>query len=215
MKLGYIRVSTKEQNIDRQIQELCKYGIEERSVFIDHTSGKDFNRPQYEALKNYCRKGDELYIHELDRLGRSKKLIFEELNFFKEAGVIVRILDIPTTLTNFTVHNEMSKTIMDMINNLLLEVLSTLAEQELLKLHKRQREGIDAAKEKGIQFGRPKKYDFINKEEYDKFSYTYNLWKNNHITAVEAFTSLGVCKTTFYARVKQYEAINKKNKPTD
>lgn len=200
MKLGYIRVSTKEQNIARQKNELLAHGVEERFLFIDKSTGKSFNRNQYQILKVALRPGDELYVHELDRLGRNKKAISEELQYFKDHNIIVRILDVPTTMMDYsTLNNEMAKSMLEMINNLLIEVLSTLAEQELAKIHKRQAEGIEAAHAKGIKFGRPL-LPFP-----DNFKEIYTGWKNNKYTAVEARKRLNLSHTTFYRMVKRYE----------
>ena len=201
MKLGYIRVSTKEQNIARQKEELLKHGVEERFLFVDKTSGKSFNREQYQILKLALRQGDELYVHELDRLGRNKKAISEELQYFKDHNIIVRILDVPTTMIDYsTFTDSIAKSMLEMINNLLIEVLSTLAEQELAKLHKRQSEGILAAHIKGVKFGRP----CIPFPE--SFSIVYDGWKNKAYTAVEARRKLGITHSTFYRMVKKYES---------
>lgn len=200
MKLGYIRVSTKEQNIARQKKELLAHGVEERFLFVDKSTGRSFNREQYQVLKVALRPGDELYVHELDRLGRNKKAISEELQYFKNHNIIVRILDVPTTMMNYsTLNNEMAKSMLEMINNLLIEVLSTLAEQELAKIHKRQAEGIEAARAKGIKFGRP----IIPFPE--NFSDIYNEWKQGMLLGVEARKKLGITHSTFYRMVKRYE----------
>jgi len=201
MKLGYIRVSTKEQNIARQKEELLKYGIEERFLFIDKATGKNFNRDQYQVLKVAIRPGDELYVHELDRLGRNKKAISEELQYFKDHQVVIRILDVPTTMVDYASFPDgMAKSMLEMINNLLIEVLSTLAEQELEKIHKRQAEGIIAARSKGVKFGRP----LVPIPE--NFSSIYNGWKNKEYTGVEARKRLGITHATFYRMVKRYES---------
>lgn len=199
MKLGYIRVSTKEQNPDRQIEELRKYGVEDRFLFIDRLSGTKKERPQFTALKSVVREGDEVYVHELDRLGRNKQTIYEELSYFKKAGVIVRILDVPTTLIDYKNHGDMSKMILDMVNNLLLEVLSTLAEHEINKIHKRQAEGIKLAIEKGVKFGR--KAAQITPE----FIAKYDDWKAKKVTATQAAKDLAMCKQTFYKLIKKHE----------
>ncbi len=201
MKLGYIRVSTKEQSIARQKEELLKHGVEERFLFIDKASGKSFNRDQYQVLKVALRDGDELFIHELDRLGRNKKAISEELQFFKNHNIIIRILDIPTTMIDYsTFTNGIAKSMLEMVNNLLIEVLSTLAEQELAKIHKRQREGIDAAKANGVKFGRPQV------PIPENFPTVYKDWRENRIMAVEAIQELQLTHATFYRLVKRYEA---------
>ncbi|EKU77408.1 recombinase family protein [Veillonella seminalis] len=204
MKIGYIRVSTKEQNIDRQKEELLKYGVEERYLFIDRASGKNIDRPEYQLLKRALRENDELFIHELDRLGRNKADILEELKYFKEKNIKVRILDVPTTLINYKEHGETAKIMLEMINNLLIEVFSTLAEAELKKIHKRQREGIQAAKEKGVKFGRPAT------PITDEFVKLYNEWKNKKITATAAMNTLKLKPMTFYRLVKRYEALKNK-----
>ena len=186
MKLGYIRVSTKEQSIARQKEELLKQGVEERFLFVDKTSGKSFNREQYQILKLALRQGDELYVHELDRLGRNKKAISEELQYFKEHNIIVRILDVPTTMIDYsTFTDSIAKSILEMINNLLIEVLY---------------EGILAAHIKGVKFGRP----CIPFPE--SFSIIYDGWKNKAYTAVEARRKLGITHSTFYRMVKKYES---------
>lgn len=199
MKLGYIRVSTKEQHVDRQIDELKKYGIEDRHLFIDTVSGASMNRKHYEALKAFARAGDIIYFHELDRLGRNKIEILNELKYFKEQDITIRILDVPTTMIDFDGYGDASKSILDMINNVMIEVLSTLAEHELEKIHKRQQEGILAAKKRGIKFGRKPI------ELPDSFVEQYTNWKSGQCTAVETMRKLNLKKTTFYKLVKEYE----------
>lgn len=199
MVLGYIRVSTKEQNLDRQIKTLLDLGVEERFLFIDHATGKKLDRPEYQLLKRAIRPGDTLYVHELDRLGRRKQDVLNELKFFKENNIIVRILDVPTTLIDYDSYGDTSKIIFDMVNSILIEVLSTMAEQEVFRLEKRQREGINAAKEKGVRFGRPCKPFPKNWEQ------VYKRWKDKEITAVEAMNAVGFSKTTFYKKVREFE----------
>ena len=135
MKFAYLRVSTKEQNEDRQIAELIKY-VNIQNIFIDKSSGKNFDRPHYKILKDKVRSGDEIYFKELDRLGRNKKQIKEELEYYKKNDIIVRFLDIPTTLMQFETFGEMQKSIMEMVNTILIEVLSTQAEAEYKKIKK-------------------------------------------------------------------------------
>ena len=150
---GYARVSTKRQAEDRQIEALLAYGIEERNIIIDKESGRDMERNGYQSLKNtLLRRGDTLVIKELDRLSRNKADIKAELESLKSMGVSVRILNIPTTLAEFS---EDQSWIMDMVNNILIEVLGSIAEDERRRIHQRQREGIDCALDKGIVFGRP------------------------------------------------------------
>lgn len=152
---GYARVSTREQNEDRQFEALVRFGVSEQNIIIDKASGKDTEREGYQYLKRQIlRKGDTLVIKELDRLSRNKADIKRELEEFKAAGVHVKILDIPTTLTDFPPDQDW---VMDMINAILIEVLGSIAENERRKIRARQREGIDAAKKKNVRFGRPSK----------------------------------------------------------
>lgn len=201
MNIGYIRVSTKEQHIDRQIEELKKYDIEERFLFIDRISGniKANNRPNYESLKRVIRPGDILYIHELDRLGRNKEDIVKELQFFKDNQVQVKILDIPTTLIDIKKDDKTSTLLLEMINNLLIEVMSTLAQAELERNKKRQMEGIIAARLQGRRAGRPR---IPFPDEWEKY---YTEWKDGQRTAVATRKILGITHNTFYSLVRRYE----------
>ena len=183
---GYARVSTSHQSTDRQLDALIEYGVAERDIITDYQSGKDFNRQGYISLKeNMLRKGDTLVVKELDRLGRDKKMIKEELLYFKANGIRVKILNIPTTL-------------MDIVSNILIEVLSTIAEEERVKNHVRQREGIDAAMAKGVEFGRPK----LRKP--DNYEAVMQRVASGEIKGVQAMKLLGVKKTSYYKLKKMY-----------
>jgi DNA invertase Pin-like site-specific DNA recombinase len=198
---GYARVSSKDQNLDRQIIELKKY-VEERYIFTDKQSGKDMDRVQYQLLKKVAQKGDEVYIKSLDRLGRNKQHIKQELEHYKNEGVRVKILNIPTTMMEI---QEGQEWLIDMINNLLLEVLSTMAEQERLNIKSRQAEGIAAARLKGKYIGRPEiQYP-------DNWLEIYKRWESGEITAVKAIEISGLKKNTFYKLVKNTEAKKDKN----
>ncbi|MCQ2459141.1 MAG: recombinase family protein [Ruminococcus sp.] len=152
---GYARVSSREQNEDRQFEALSKFGVPSVNIIVDKCSGKDTEREGYQYLKKQIlRSGDTLVIKELDRLSRNKADIKRELEEFKAAGVRVKILDIPTTLTDFPPEQVW---VMDMINAILIEVLGSIAENERNKIRSRQREGIEAAKKKNVRFGRPVK----------------------------------------------------------
>ena len=144
---GYARVSTKEQNLDRQLMALKEY-VPEENIIVDKASGKDTERPGYQALKGALglRAGDELYVVSLDRLSRNKEDIKKELEYFKSNEIRVRILDLPTSMIEVPKGQEW---IMDMITNILIEVLASIAQQERLTIKKRQAEGIAAAKAKG------------------------------------------------------------------
>lgn len=135
------RVSSKDQNPARQIAEASKFGIPDENVFCDKITGRRKDRPEYDRMKSLLQRGDEVYFKELDRIGRAKHLIKEELEWFKERGVIVRVLDVPTTLMELPKGQEW---VLEMVNNILIEVLGTIAEQEWNKIKKRQEEGIAA-----------------------------------------------------------------------
>lgn len=153
--LGYARVSSTGQNLDRQIVELKKY-VPEDNIVVDKASGKNLDRPGYQALKGALglRKGDVLVIKSLDRLSRNKREIKQELEWFREKGIILKIIDLPTTMIQLP---EGQEWIRDMVNNIVIEVLSSIAEEERRTIHQRQKEGIAAAREKGVIFGRPQK----------------------------------------------------------
>ena len=143
MMYGYARVSTaQKQNEARQIEALIAYGVEEKYIKIDKASGKDFNRENYQLLKNeILRPGDTLVVKELDRLGRNKEQVKEELKYFKDNKIRVKILNIPTTLMDLP---EGQEWVFDMVNNILIEVLGAIAEDERIKIKQRQSEGIAA-----------------------------------------------------------------------
>ena len=193
---GYIRVSSRDQNLARQVDSLKKYVPDERLIFFDKLSGKDFNRPAYQTLKLMARRGDTIYIHEMERLGRNKEEIKNELEYFKNEGVFIRILNLPTTLIDYTqFDNQMQKTLMEMVNNILIEVLATMAETERINIRKRQREGIDAAVKRGVKFGRPEK-NLPDCWPEDKLK-----WKAGEVTAVSLIKKYGMASSTFYAKV--------------
>lgn len=204
---GYARVSSKEQNLDRQIEELKKYN-DEIVMFTDKVSGKDFNRKEYEILKRVANDGDTIVVKEMDRLGRNKEMIKEELKDFACKGVRIVILDIPTTTVDLSSMEEgIAKEMLKMINNILIEVLSTMAEAERKKIKQRQAEGIEIAKKNGKYKGRKKI------EVSGDFEKVYKAWKSEDgeiKTAVQAMKVLGLKSNTFYRRVKEYEETLKK-----
>ena len=155
MIYGYMRVSTKAQNLNRQEDALLEFGVEKDNIFADKESGKNFDREKYQEMKSILKRNDVLVIKELDRLGRNKKMVKEELEYFKNNGIRVKILNIPTTLIDIP---EGQEWIMDMINNILLEVMSSIDEEERKKIKERQAEGIAAAKAGGVKFGPKVKY---------------------------------------------------------
>lgn len=192
--MGYARVSSKNQNLDRQIIQLEKH-VPHENIVVDKASGENLDREGYQALKGPLglREGDTLVITSLDRLSRNKTDIKKELEWFQSNKVILLVLDIPTTLIAVP---EGQEWIRDMINNIIIEVVSSIAEQERITIRQRQREGIDAAKANGKHLGRPK---LVKPSEWDKY---YSLWKEGAITAVETMKILGLKKSSFYKLVK-------------
>lgn len=194
---GYARVSSKEQNLDRQI-ELLKKDVSSENILTDKASGKDLERPAYQALKGSLglRPGDTLVITSLDRLSRSKADIHSELQWFQNHQIRLKVLDLPTSMAEVP---EGQEWMIEMINNILIEVLASMAEQERKLIRKRQREGIEAAKKKGKHLGRPKL------QMPEQFPEVYGRWKNGEITAKSAMGMLGMASTSFYRMVKRYE----------
>ena len=192
---GYARVSTREQNEDRQIEALKVFGVLEQNIIIDKASGKDTEREGYQYLKRQIlRSGDTLVIKELDRLSRNKADIKRELEEFKEMDIRVKILDIPTTLTEFPPDQEW---ILDMINSILIEVLGSIAENERNKIRSRQREGIEAAKKKNVRFGRPAV------EKPDNWDTVMAKVTSGEIKAVEAMQELGISRSSYYRLLRK------------
>jgi DNA invertase Pin-like site-specific DNA recombinase len=193
----YGRVSSKDQNLARQIESARKYKHIDQ-IFSDKQSGKDFDRDEYQKMKSVLNPGDEVVVHSLDRLGRNKDMIKEELAWFKEHGVVVRILDVPTTLIEYPAGQEW---VMEMVNNILIEVLGAFAEQERNNIRKRQREGIDAmpvdergrrvSKKTGRGFGRQEK-------KVDNFAEVYARQQRGELSLKEAMALAGVGRTKWY-----------------
>ena len=193
----YARVSSKEQNLDRQIALFRSLGADEHDIITDKESGKDLNRPGYTALKTaILREGDTLIVKSLDRLSRNKTDIRNELQYFRDKKIRLKITDLPTTMMEIP---EGQDWILDMVNNILIEVLGTIAEQERITIRQRQSEGIAAAKEKGKYLGRPR-IGFP-----DGWDDVYESWKEGKLTAVEAMRELGLKKSSFYKLVKVCE----------
>jgi len=194
----YARVSSEHgQKLDRQIEQFKALGADDRDIITEKKSGKNIDdREAYKAMRNQLlRRGDCLYITSIDRLGRNKADIKTELEYYKENGIKVKILDMPTTMIDFP---EGQEWVCDMVNNILIEVLGSIAEQERLTIKKRQAEGIAAAKKKGeVKFGRPKV------EKPENWNEVIKRWEAGEIKAVEAMKELGLKKATFYNLVNQ------------
>ncbi|SFE37873.1 recombinase family protein [Peptostreptococcus sp. D1] len=194
MKYGYIRVSTKEQNIDRQLTAILKEGVEMNKIYIDKASGKDFNRRKYKKLIRKLKSGDELYIKSIDRLGRNYDEIIKEWNLItKEKNAEIIVLDFPLLDTRTKVSDITGKFIADIV----LQILSYVAQIERENTHQRQMEGIREAKKRGVKFGRSKKD--IPKE----FENMANKWSKKEIGLRAGAKELGVSHTTFSNWLKE------------
>ena len=197
--MGYARVSSSEQNLARQLAELRKY-VPEENIVTDKQSGKDLNRPGYQALKGPLglRKGDVLVIKSLDRLSRNKEEMKQELQWFKDYGIQLKIIDLPTTMIQLESGQEW---IQDMVNNILVEVLSSIAEEERHTIRRRQREGIGAAKEAGVKFGPtdkgfPKDWEFY-----------YPRYQSGELTRRYVMEKLGIGADRFKYLKRKYERL--------
>lgn len=199
---AYIRVSAKDQNPDRQLYEMKQLGINERDIFIDKESGKDFDRPQYQALKQCLREGDLLYIKSIDRFGRNSKEIKKEWEYItQEIKADIKVIDMPLLDTT-----QYKDTLGTFVSDLVLQVLSFVAESERENIRQRQLEGIKIAKEKGKHLGRPRlDIDTLSKDQKSILEKNYPKWDNKEITAVQFIGMLGLKKNTFYKIIKEYQ----------
>lgn len=190
---GYVRVSSADQCIDRQLIAMRKIGIPEKCIIIDRASGKDFNRPKYRSMVRKLRKGDTLYIHSLDRLGRSYADVPAEWNrLTRSKGITIKVLDMDMLDTDRT-RNRIEAFLMQIV----LMLMSFLAEDERLRNRERQAEGIAAAKARGVQFGRPLKPLPPNFDE------VYTLWLRKKISGLEGARRCGMPSSTFYYKARQ------------
>lgn len=193
-KYGYARVSTREQNLDRQIAALRAYIPDERDIITDKESGKSMDRPGYQYLRErLLREGDTLVVKSIDRLGRNAEQIKEELQRFRRMGVTVQIIDLPTTMQEWP---QEQRLIGEMINSILIDVYAMIAEHERVTIRQRQAEGIAAAKAQGKNLGRRAV------QPPEGFGEIVRRWQAGEITAAEAMRQTGIKKTTFYKLVK-------------
>lgn len=196
---GYIRVSTREQNEDRQLIALREIGVEEQNIYTDKQSGKDFDRPQYKKLLRKLKKDDLLYIKSIDRLGRNYEEILQQWRYLtKNKGIDMVILDMPLLDTR------RGKDLMGtFLSDIVLQVLSFVAENERTNIRQRQAEGIAAAKARGVRFGRPRK------PLPENFHHVYQQWKKGDMTGTAAAKECGMPLATFRYRVEIYENAEK------
>lgn len=192
---GYIRVSTREQNEDRQIHALRGLSIPEKNLFMDKQSGKDFKRPQYQKMVRKLKKDDLLYIKSIDRLGRNYAEILEQWRILtKEKGIDIAVLDMPLLDTR------RGKDLMGtFLSDVVLQVLSFVAENERTNIRQRQAEGIAAAKARGVRFGRPPK------PLPENFYQLYLQWRNGEITGSAAARRCGMPLSTFRYHAELYD----------
>ena len=191
---GYARVSSKEQNEERQIVSFKNYGIDERDIYIDKQSGKDFDREQYNILKHILSENDILVIKSFDRLGRNYNMIIDEWkDITKNIKADIVVIDMP--LLDTTKNKDLLGTF---ISDLILQILSYVAEQERTFIKQRQKEGISTAMNKGIKFGRP------TIEKPQNYDIVVSKWKNKEIRTKEAIEQLGLKPSTFYNMVNKY-----------
>lgn len=201
---GYMRVSSTTQNLDRQEDILLQYVSTDENgkpyLYSDKASGKDMQREGFQEMFRTIRSGDTLYVKSIDRLGRNKHQIKQCLEMLRNKQIRLKVIDIPTTMQDFPLEQDW---IADMVNNILIEVYTSIAEQERKNILQRQREGIELAKAKGKHLGRP-----IIQYPPD-WSQLYQLWQKGMITSKEFMIKVDMKKSTFYTKVKHYQQQSK------
>ena len=190
---GYVRVSTRDQNEARQLVAMKEFGVLESSIFMDKQSGKDFNRPQYQSLLQRLQPGDVLVVKSIDRLGRNYEEILEQWRLItKDKGAAIVVLDMP--LLDTRQGRDLTGTL---IADIVLQLLSYVAETERAFIRQRQAEGIAAAKARGVHMGRPRK------ERGEAFTRCADMWSKGLMSAREAAAELGIAHTTFLTWVRE------------
>lgn len=193
---GYCRVSSKNQNLEKQLFVMKEAGVDERFLFTEKESGKSFSdRPQYQILKNALRSGDTLYVTSLDRFGRNYSQIVEEYSYMVNNGINIVILDMPMLSAK-----QDDDLMQRFTQNLVLQILSFVAETERLHIKERQKDGIMVAKSKGVKFGRKRI------EKPSNWNEIISKWKNGEMTGVRAYKELGLKETTFYKLLREEKA---------
>ena len=202
MEYGYVRVSTKEQNEERQMIALREWGLSARQIILDKQSGKDFERGGYQRLLRRLKRGDTLVVKSIDRLGRNYEEILDQWRIItKEKGAGIVVLDMPLLDTR------RGKDLMGtFLSDIVLQVLSFVAENERSNIRQRQAEGIAAAKARGVRFGRPEL------ELPDGFEELVDAWKSREIPRQEILRQCGMSEATFYRRLRKYKNVEKSDK---
>ncbi|MCP1137507.1 recombinase family protein [Paenibacillus polysaccharolyticus] len=200
---GYARVSTKNQNEDRQLTVLREQGIPEEFIFVDKISGKNFVRPEYQLLKRVLREGDTLFVKSINRFGRNKQEILKEWQWLMDAKIHVVVIDIPILDTRK--YQEMDG-INQLIMDLVLQLLSWLAEEERNDIKQAQAEGIAEARKKGKHLGRPQiNLQTLTPGQRGILDANYSRWQSNELSGVDFMRELELKKNTFYKVMKEYE----------
>ncbi|PEK11718.1 recombinase [Bacillus toyonensis] len=203
---GYIRVSTKEQNEQRQLHKMMERGVEARRIFVDKASGRNFDRPQYQLLRKILSQGDIVYIDALDRMGRNYDEVISEWKYItRELQADIVVLENETLFDSrkFRDMGDMGRLMEDQF----LSLLSYVADQERKKIRQRQAEGIAVAKSQGKHLGRPQlNLSALNQKKLYIIEETYPKWKNREVTGVQFMELLELKKNTFYKIIKEYEA---------
>lgn len=199
---GYVRVSSQEQNEDRQLIAMAESGVERANIFIDKQSGKDFDRPNYKRLIKRLRPGDTLFIKSIDRLGRNYEEIQNQWRIItKEKGVDMVVLDMPLLDTR------RDKNLLGtFISDLVLQLLSFISENERTTIRQRQAEGIAAAKKRGVKFGRP------SKEAPPEFEEIVMKWQKKELPLDAILKEYGMSASTFYRRLRELRLLKGRKK---
>lgn len=209
---GYIRVSTTDQNTARQEAKMQALGIDERDIYIDHASGKDFNRPQYQNMKSRLRAGDLVYVDALDRLGRNYEAIISEWKeITRKINADIVVLENATLFDSrkFKAMNSEDSQLGSLMEDQFLSLLSYVADQERKKILKRQKEGIAAARKAGKHLGRPTiSLETLSKEQRAILDANFEKWQAKEIKGVEFMEMLGLKKNTFYKVVREYQNLH-------
>lgn len=201
-KFGYVRVSSKDQNEERQIENMKHLGIEDRDIFIDKQSGKNIKRENYQMLKRLARTGDTIVFDSLTRLGRSMNDVLEEFRYFETQRINLQFTKEPFINVNYNGEST-NDVIQQAVQKATLTILSAFAEKERNDIKQRQAEGIALAKKQGKHLGRPPVQ--ITKQ----FIEAYEAWQSGKITAVGAMRKYDIKRSSFYKLVKEYEAHEK------
>ncbi|RVU60859.1 integrase [Bacillus thuringiensis] len=201
-KFGYVRVSSKDQNEERQIENMKSLGIEERDIFIDKQSGKNMKRENYQMLKRLARTGDTIVFDSLTRLGRSMNDVLEEFRYFETQRINLQFIKEPFINVNYSGEST-NDVIQQAVQKATLTILSAFAEKERNDIKQRQAEGIALAKKQGKLLGRPPV------QITEKFIEVYEAWQSGNITAVGAMRKYDIKRSSFYKLVKEFETQEK------